>query len=265
MFWLEDDRPVPVAININNLASVLRNEQHKEVINIWMRKDVPSITVQAPVDHKSGGQLKHGHVEGSASSSPPVTKPFLAWPVVDEFGEWDPLDLDDRCQRFLRAIVLDLPVPIIMSKEERARRPKQASAQRVAAKARISIPDKTFAEVRNEIEADGNDALAVEIRDKFKDLLGFFLPDSYGINSGSEPMRLYWGAVYVITVWLLLEFFKERANDACHAGCCEEWFEESGFARLLVRIDCYNSKRKAPSSRCLLLGSQASSGSWGVA
>lgn len=57
MFWLEDDRPVPVAININNWASVLRNEQHKEVINIWMRKDVPSITVQAPVDHKSGGQL----------------------------------------------------------------------------------------------------------------------------------------------------------------------------------------------------------------
>lgn len=77
------------------------------------------------------------------------------------------------------------------------------------------------------IKADGNDALTAEIRDKFKDLLRFFLPDSYDIDSGSEPMRLYWGAVYVVTVWLLLELFKERANDACHAGCCEEWSKKA--------------------------------------
>lgn len=205
-FWYEDDRPVPVAININNWALVLREERQKEVLNIWMRKDVPSITVQSPMDHRSDGQLSFGRSERGLSSVPPVTKPFLAWPIVDEFGELDPLDLDDRCQRFLRAFHLDLPVPIVMSKEERARRPKQASAQRVAANATVLIAGKALAEVRNEIEANGNNAFAIEIFDKFKELLRLFLPDPYGINSESDPIRLYWGSVCVITVRLLLEF-----------------------------------------------------------
>lgn len=209
-FWLEDDCPVPVAININNWTSVLRDERHKEVLNIWMRKDVPSITVQSPVDHKTGGQTSFGYSKGAASSVPPIVKPFLAWPILDEFGELDPLDLDDRCQRFLRAFVLDLPVPIIMTKGERARRPKQASAQRVAAKATVSIAGKTLTEVRNKIQADGNNAFAIEICDKFKELLRLFLPDQFGIESESDPIQLYWGAVYVITVRLVLEFSEHK-------------------------------------------------------
>lgn len=199
-FWLEDDLPVPVAININNWVSVLRDERQTEVLNIWMRKDVPSIAVQSPVHHESGGQASFGHSEGDASSVPPVIKPFLAWPVVDEFGELDPLDLDGRCQRFLRAFVLDLPVPTIMSKEERARRPKQASALRVAPKATVLIDGKTLAELQNQIEVDGNDAFTIEICDKFKKILQLFLPDPYGVDSKSDQIRLYWGAVYVITV-----------------------------------------------------------------
>lgn len=199
-FWLEDDRPVPLAIDINNWALVLRNERDKEVLNIWMRKDVPSITVQSPVDHISGRQPSFGQSERGASSVPLVTRPFLEWPIVDEFGELDPLDLDDRCQRFLRAFVLDLPVPVVMSKGERARRPKQASAQRVATKANVRIVGKTFAEVRNKIEANGNNPLAIEICEKFKGLLGLFLPARYGIDSDSDPIQLYWGAVYVIIV-----------------------------------------------------------------
>lgn len=199
-FWLEDDRPVPIAIDINNWALVLRHERHKEVLNIWMRKDVPPITVQSPVDHQPPGKLSFGQSEGRASDGPPVTRPFLEWPIVDEFGELDPLDLDHRCQRFLRAFVLDLPVPTTMSKEERARRPKQASAQRVAAKTTVSIAGKSLAEVRNKIEADGNNAFAIEVCDKFKDLLKLFIPDPYGINSESDPIRLYWGSVYEITV-----------------------------------------------------------------
>ena len=123
-FWLEDDRPEPVAININNWALVLRDERHKEVLNVWMRKDVPSITVQSPVDHKTGGQTSFGYSKGAASSVPPMVTPLLAWPIVDEFGESTTLDLDDQCQRFLRAFVLDLPVPITMTKGERAMRPK---------------------------------------------------------------------------------------------------------------------------------------------
>ena len=199
-FWLEDDRPVPLAIDINNWASVLSNERDKEVLNIWMRKDVPSITVQSPVDHISGRKLSFEQSEQGASSVPVMIRPFLEWPIVDEFGESDPLDLDDRCQRFLRAFVLDLPVPVVMSKGERARRPKQASAQRVAAKANVRIVGKTLAEVRNKIEADGNNALAIEICDRFTELLRLFLPAQYGIDSDSDPIQLYWGAVYVIIV-----------------------------------------------------------------
>ncbi len=205
-FWLEDDRPLPLPININNWNLVLRSERHKEVLNIWMRKDVPLITVQSPVDHKAGGQLSLGHSERGASSVPPVTKPFMEWPIVDEFGELDHLDLDDRCQRFLRAFILDLPVPVVMSKEERARRPKQASVQRVAAKAKVPIAGKTLAEVRKKIEADGNNTLATEICDKFEELLSLFLSARYGINSDSDPIQLYWGAVYVIIVWLVHDF-----------------------------------------------------------
>lgn len=198
-FWHEDDRPVPVAININNWASVLRNGGHKEVLNIWMRKDVPSITVQS-TDHNSGGQLSSGQFEGGQAHVPSVTKPFLMWPIVDEFGEVDPLDPDDRCERFLRAFVLDLPVPVVMSREERARRPKQASAQRIVAKSSISISGRTLAEVRNEIKEDGENAIATEICNNFSRLLGFFLPASYGIDFTSDPIRLYWGAVSVIAV-----------------------------------------------------------------
>ena len=203
-FWYEDDRPEPVAININNWASVLRNGRHKEVLNIWMRKDVPSITVQSPTDHKLGAYMSTGQSDGEGARVPPVTLPFLAWQIVDEFGELDPLDLDDRFERFLRAFILDLPVPVNMSKEERARRPKQASVQRVAAKASISIAGKTFAEARSKIEADGNDAFAIELSEKFKELLGLFLPESHAIDSESDPIRLYWGAVSVIAVWILL-------------------------------------------------------------
>ena len=54
-FWLEDDRPEPLPINIDNWNSVLRSERHKEVLNIWMRKDVPLIKVRSPGDHELGG------------------------------------------------------------------------------------------------------------------------------------------------------------------------------------------------------------------
>ena len=201
-FRLEDHRPVPLAININNWALVLRNERQKEVLNIWMRKIAPSITVQSPVDGLSDGQLTSGYSPKGASSVPswvpPVTRPFLQWPILDDFGELDPLDLDDRCQRFLRAFLLDLPVPISMSKEERARRPRQASAQRVIAKATVSVAGKNLAEVRDKIKADGKNACATEICDKFEELLRLFLPDQYVTDSGSDPIQLYWGAVYVI-------------------------------------------------------------------
>lgn len=192
---------MPVAIDINNWASVLRNGGHKEVLNIWMRKDVPSITVQSSVDHNSGGQLSSGQFGGGQTHVPSVTKPFLMWPIIDEFGEVDnTVGPDDRCERFLRAFVLDLPVPVVMSREERARRPKQASAQRIVAKASISIAGRTFAEVRNEIKEDGENAIAIEICNNFSRLLGFFLPASYGINFVSDPIQLYWGAVSIIAV-----------------------------------------------------------------
>ena len=208
-FWYQDEHSVPVAININNWASVIRSGRHKEVLNVWMRKDVPSevpsITLQSTTDTILRGQPKPVQTEIGRACSPIMTKPFLMWPIVDEFGEWDSLDLDDRCERFLRAFVLDLPVPVIMSRDERARRPKQASAQRVAAKAPISINGKTNIEVRSEIKANGNDSLAIDIYDKFDRLLGFFLPASYGTKFVSDPLRLYWGAVSVIAVRSLFE------------------------------------------------------------
>ena len=203
-FRLEDHLPVPLAININNWALVLYNERQQEVLNVWMRQIAPSVTVQSPVDGISDRQLSSRYSQRGASSGPsrvpPVTRPFLQWPIVDDFGELDPLDLDDRCQRFLRAFLLDLPVPISMSKEERAKRPRQASAQRVTAKAIVSVAGKNLAEVRDKIEADGKNACATEICDKFEELLRLFLPGRYVADSESDPIRLYWGAVYVITV-----------------------------------------------------------------
>ena len=203
-FWYEDECPVPVAISINNWASVLRSGRHKEVLNVWMREDSTSTTVQLTMDNILRGPSNPVETERGDASVPSLIKPFLTWPIVDEFGESDPLDVDDRCERFLRAFVLDLPVPVIMSRDERAKRPKQASKQRVAAKASISIDGKTLTEVRSEIKADGDDPLAVEICDKFERVLGFFLPASYGTKFVSDSLRLYWGAVSVITVRQLL-------------------------------------------------------------
>ena len=164
-----------------------------------MRKEVPSITVQPTVNHQLGGQLNTRQSEEERLRVPFVIKPFLTWPIVDEFGEIDDLALDDRYERFLRAFVLDLPVPVVMSREERARRPKQASVKRVAAEASIPISGKTRDEVWSEINLDGDNPFAIEIRDKFSILLDFFLPDYFA----SDSIRLYWGAVSVIAVRIL--------------------------------------------------------------
>ena len=166
-----------------------------------MRQEIPSITVQPTVNHQSDGQLNTGQSGEERVRLPFVIKPFLAWPIIDEFGELDDLPPDDRYERFLRAFVLDLPVRVTMSREERARRPKQASMQRIAAKASIDITGKTRDEVRSETEANGDNTFAIEIRDKFSILLDFFLPDEFA----SDPIRLYWGAVSVITVRIPLE------------------------------------------------------------
>ena len=260
-FWYEDERPVPIAININNWASVLRSGRHKEILNVWMRKEVPSITVQSKSDNILRGQPNPVQTESGGASVPSMTKPFLTWPIVDEFGELDPLDLDDRCERFLRAFVLDLPVPVIMSRDERARRPKQASAQRVAAKVSISIDGKTLTEVRNEIKADGDSAWAIEICDKFDRLLGFFLPTSYGTTFVSEPLRLYWGAVSVITVRPLLQLGENGADSVFCTGCHEEHSKNVWDSRPLFNFKHNYSRRRSPSSRCVLLGTQRGSGS----
>ena len=161
-----------------------------------MRKDIPQIKVQSAEESQSqGAGPPHQAPDISFSKDPSshMVLPFLAWPVQDEFGEPDPLSTTERVDTFLRAIYIDLPTGDVMSVQERAMRPKLASAQRIAAKGRTEISTKTSAEVRSKWLAAGATGAESEMFRNFELVLLLFLPEPDKANS--VPLELYWGAV----------------------------------------------------------------------
>lgn len=212
-----DEKPQPMdypikiddeTVTIQNWASVLERFRFCETLDLWMQKIIPEIRVQTteeeayPDDSSTSAEFKVNTPETLASLG--IVKPFLAWPVLDEFGERDELSLTDRVDKFLRAIYIALPTGDVMSTQERAMQPKLATAQRIGVKGSTVIAQQSPEKIRahlagissNSIGSNGSHLFASEVFLQFETILVLFLPDPY--KADSAPIGLYWGAVFEI-------------------------------------------------------------------
>lgn len=195
-------------ITIQNWTSVLERYHSSETLDLWMKKDIPEIRVQSTEEgqHLANSPTSAGFTVNTpgALNSLGIATPFLAWPVLDEFGEPEELSLNDRVDKFLRAIYIALPTGDVMSTPERAMRPKLATAQRIGAKGSTVIAQQSPDEIRRYLagisadrtESNDSHLFASEIFEQFEMILALFLPKTY--KAGSAPIGLYWGAVYEI-------------------------------------------------------------------
>ena len=210
-----DEKPNPMdypiklneeTITIQNWSSVLERSQSFETLDLWMTKSVFEEGAH-PADRSASADSTVNSPETLASLR--IVTPFLAWPVLDEFGEPDGLSLSDRVDKFLRAIFIALPTGNVMSTQERAMQPKLATAHRIKAKESTVIAPHGSDITRKHlagIPTGSNDShlFALQVFEQFELILTLFLPDPYKANSA--PIGLYWGAVYEIV----------RVRPSCH-------------------------------------------------
>lgn len=216
-----DEKPKPIEypikldeekVTIQNWASVLERSRFSETLDLWMKKDIPEIRFQPTEESTEEGEHPAESYASTDSTvdlpetlaSLNIVTPFLAWPVLDEYGEPDELSLPDRVDKFLRAIYIALPAGGVMSTQERAMRPKLATAQRIGAKESTVIVPQSPDKIRKYLasispdKTGSNDSylFASEVFEQFEMILTLFLPDPY--KTTSAPIGLYWGAVYEI-------------------------------------------------------------------
>ena len=168
------------------------------MLSIRMQKDTPAIAVHTPTSPAPPAQTspqsaKSGQSQGQSSSL--KTPAFLAWKMQDEFGEEEKSPVETRVSKFLRAIHLTLPVPTILTAEERSKRPQAVSEKRAQAKANITVQQRTFTELQAHVSATNLGTFAQEMIDKTKAILLLYVPPSLALDYESEAIRLIWGAV----------------------------------------------------------------------
>lgn len=103
----------------------------------------------------------------------PLVSPFLAWDIIDEFGEVEKVSLPDRVDRFLKAIY-----------------------SRVATEAEIKVESKTENQVQEYLQTINEDSLALGLGQNFRLIFQSYVP--VGQYSVSQPVEMYWGTVYEI-------------------------------------------------------------------
>ena len=198
----------------------------EEVLNLWMktpRSDVPEVSVEnteGDIYQDSGlttengpniGDEKLARAETSNSPSElgsvPVVSAFLAWDIRDEFGEKDDRPVETTVNRFLKAIYRALPATCqanVAESSASAPQPEQITRTGENARRRIHIVGKTLGEVQGlvdekELNGSGNEYPTERgMIEECTKLFNFFIP---GVrNRPSEPIKLFWGALYELMV-----------------------------------------------------------------
>ena len=173
-FWFKDKEQ----ITIGNWASLLRNSQSDEIVDIWMKKEVPKIHVQRPEEDNIRMPTRQLTFDGTGlddldkNKSIPIISPFLAWDILDEFGEADQISKSTRVSRFLEAIY-----------------------KHVTAEADLQVVGVSQEDVRDYVSGQNNDFVSVLWKD-FQLIFRYYVPEELDIAQG--PIKMYWGAVYVI-------------------------------------------------------------------
>ena len=173
-FWFKGKEQITIA----NWASLLRKSQSDEIIDIWMKKEVPKIHVQGPEEDNSRIPTRKPIVDAAGMddlhnhSNIPLVSAFLAWDILDEFGEAKQISLSNRVDRFLKAI-----------------------HNHVTAEANIQITGKSREQVREYVSKRKDDYVSVLWND-FQLIFTFYVPE--GPDFAPSPIEMYWGAVYEI-------------------------------------------------------------------
>ena len=196
-----------------------------EVLNIWMKTPkppIPKVSVKgADSDSDTGSQIKDMDEESEAEDHSmsgqgtnfkrldpvPLTSAFLAWRILDEFGEQDESSPTIKTNRFLNAIYQALPA---ICKGDTAELSTTASrAQHAAnitsnARPKISIEGKTLLEIDDLIHGTVSrtpmqgPSTEHKLRWEYSKLFNFFVPDE--LDRKFAPIQLFWGAVYELVV-----------------------------------------------------------------
>ena len=187
------------------------------------RPDVPKVSVEnteGDVDQNSRLTTEHGHDIGdeerasaetsngpSELGSVPVVSAFLAWDVRDEFGEKDDRSVETTVNRFLKAIYRALPATCqgsVVEPSASVPQTEQTSRTGEIARRRIDIVGKTLSEVQDlvdarELNSSGNEySTERSMIEECTKLFNFFIPGIH--DRPSEPIKLFWGALYELMV-----------------------------------------------------------------
>ena len=185
-FWFKGKEQ----ITIGNWASLLRDSQSDEIVDIWMKKELPKIHVQQPEEDKIRILTRQPTFDAAGIDDPdknktiPIVSAFLAWDILDEFGEADQISLSNRVNRFLKAIYA-----------------------RVTAETNLKVSGASQGEVREYVSKQKDDYVSVLWKD-FQEIFRFYVPEVPNLEPG--PIKMYWGAVYEILKVQLLWFFYSR-------------------------------------------------------
>ena len=173
-FWFKGREQV----TIGNWASLLRNSQSDEIVDIWMKKELPKIHVQEPEEDKIRTPVRQPTFDAAGIDDPdknksiPIVSAFLAWDILDEFGEADQISLSNRVNRFLKAIYA-----------------------RVTADTNLQVSGASKGQVREYVSNQRDDYVSVLWKD-FQEIFRLYVPE--GPDFVARPIEMYWGAVLEI-------------------------------------------------------------------
>ena len=173
-FWFEGREQV----TIGNWASLLRKSQSDKIVDIWMKKELPKIHVQQPEEDNIRIPNRQPNFDVAGIDDPDKNKSirivsaFLAWDVLDEFGEADQTSLSNRVNRFLKTIYA-----------------------RVTADTHLQISGASQGQVREYVSKQKDDYVSVLWKD-FQEIFRSYVPEEPDLVA--RPIEMYWGAVYEI-------------------------------------------------------------------
>ena len=198
----------------------------EEVLNLWMktpRPAVPKVSVKntegdsdqdSKLTIESGQDVGDDERTGAETSTAisefkfvPVVLAFLAWDIRDEFGEKDGSSVKTKVNRFLKAIYRDLPATCQTGVAEpltSATQMEHITRTGESARPRIGIVGRTLSEVQDLIYTRGSRTSGNEypmerrMIEECTKLFNFFIPS--GHERHSEPIKLFWGALYELMV-----------------------------------------------------------------
>lgn len=173
-FWFKGKEQ----ITIGNWTTLLRKSQSDEIVDIWMKNEVPKIQVQRPEEDTIRLPTRQPTFDAAGTDDPdkdktiPIVSAFLAWDILDEFGEADQISLSNQVNRFLEAIYA-----------------------RVTAETNLQVTGASQGQVREYVSNQKDDYILI-LWKGFQEIFRYYVPEEQ--NFAPRPIEMYWGAVYEI-------------------------------------------------------------------